>query len=645
MKHVVVGTAGHIDHGKTALVRALTGINPDRLKEEQERGITIDIGFAPLVIDASNGGQGVTIGFVDVPGHEKFVKNMLAGIWGIDLVMLVIAADESIKPQTREHFEICSLLHVKRGVVALTKIDLVDEDLVDLVTLEIQDFVRGSFLEGAPVVPVSSRDRRGLEDLVAAIGQAASLVEPGRPSSLLRLPVDRSFSVKGFGTVVTGTLVSGVISEGDEVAVYPSERVCRVRGIQVHGSPAGSAAAGQRTAVNLQGIEAADVRRGDVLGRVGEMAASSMIDARIRLLEGATAPLKDLARVRFHQGASEMLARVKLLSSRELKPGEEAFAQIRLEGPGTCLPGDRFILRRYSPVTTIGGGLVLDAQPPKRRGSADRGLLDRLARLERADPREALGAYIEAAPAGMTLRRLGWTAGRAPEEIERLLKGAIGKGEIVRAGTGASSIVLSRGSEEALEQALTDALERYHEMNPLRAGMPREELREKALKGIDPEVSRVVIERLAGAGRVRVEKDTVSLATHRVILSEEDEDLMRTVEGAFKDDGLEPRTLEDLVRSRGLNAERAARVYHLLLASGKLVRIRDGKVFHSTAIEGLKGMLWRLRAERRVIDIGQFKEMTGTSRKNAIPLLEHLDSLKVTRRIGSDREILPPQTS
>jgi selenocysteine-specific elongation factor len=375
------------------------------------------------------------------------------------------------------------------------------------------------------------------------------------------------------------------------------------------------------------------------------MAASYLVDAKVRLLPGAPAPLIDLARVRFHQGTSEILARVKLLSKRELAPGGEAFAQIRLEGAGTSLPGDRFILRRYSPATTIGGGIVLSAHPPKHKGAADPALLDRLSRLEAAAPSEALRIYIEGEPAGMELGRLGWTAGRTPEEVESMLRGSFENGDVLRAGSGGSSVALSRRAVEALEGSLMDALERYHQANPLRPGMPLEELREKASKEAGAEVSRVVIDRLARSGRVKAERDTISLASHEVILSPEDEGLMRTLEDAFLTEGLEPPTLEGLIQSRGLDGPRAARVLHLLLASGRLVRIRDGKVFHSRAIQGLKEMLWSLPPGQRVIDIGRFKEMTGTSRKNAIPLLEHLDSLRVTRRIGSDREILPPQTS
>jgi selenocysteine-specific elongation factor len=642
MKHVVVGTAGHIDHGKTELVKALTGINTDRLKEEQERGITIDIGFAPLPLAPADGGEPIMVGFVDVPGHEKFVKNMLAGIWGIDLVLLVVAADESIRPQTREHFEICSLLKVKRGLVVLTKMDLVDQDLLDLVTLEVRDFTRGSFLDGAPIIPVSSRTREGLEQLKNEISKAARDVEPGRPSTLLRLPVDRSFSVRGFGTVVTGTLVSGSIVEGDEVAVYPESQTCRVRGIQVHGASTKEAHAGQRTAVNLQGVDAAAVQRGNVIGRPGQMRPSSLLDVKITLLAGAPAPLVDLARVRFHQGTSELLARVKLLGATKLDPGQEAFAQIRLESSVMSLPGDRFVIRRYSPTATIGGGVLLDAFPAKHKGAAAPALLDRLARLDRADALETLRVYLEGATVGITAAQLAVRAGLARREVEALLTRDVSKGDVVCAGEGAAAIFMDHHAAEEIEKQVTASLEAYHRANPLRPGMPLEELREQALNGVGPDLSRFVVERLAARGVVKTLKETISLSTHSITLSPEDERTMERIEAAYRRSGLNPPELEDVVRLEGLDGRRASRVIHLLLASGRLTKIRDGTVFHAEAIESLKNKLWELRPGQKVIDISSFKELTGTSRKTAIPLLEHLDSVKVTRRVGSDREILPP---
>jgi len=637
MKHVVVGTAGHIDHGKTQLVKALTGVDTDRFKEERERGITIDIGFAPLPI-----GPDLTVGFVDVPGHERFVKNMLAGIWGIDIVMLVVAADESIKPQTREHFDICSMLRVKRGLIALTKIDLVDRDLVELAAMEIREFVRGSFLDGAPVVPVSAKTGAGLEPLKEALAACAGSVRAGRPSGILRLPVDRSFSVKGFGTVVTGTLVSGAIEEGSEAAIYPRGSTCRVRGLQVHNRPVPGAEAGQRTAVNLQGVDAGAIGRGDVLARPGEILPTSLLDVELSLLPHAPAPLKDLARVRFHQGTSELLARVRLLGAGVLAPGRKACAQIRLERPGCCLPGDRFVIRRYSPTVTIGGGVVLDAHPVKHRGEAGPELLGRLERLRDADALDMPAIYLEGAPEGMTLSGLAVRAGRTVAEIRAFLDTRAAGRDILRTGDGDAAALIHGAACAALEQDVQRELAEYHRRNPLRPGMPREELRERVFRKVGADVFRFVLARLESAGVVADQRDAIRLATHRVTLSPGEERVMKELDEAFLRGGLNPPALEEIAGRLGIETAGAGRMLHLLLGSGRLVKIKDGKVFHADAIEGLKTSLWGLLPDRRVIDIGAFKELTGTSRKNAIPLLEHLDSVKVTRRVGSDREILPP---
>jgi selenocysteine-specific elongation factor len=638
MKHVVIGTAGHIDHGKTELVKALTGINPDRLKEEQQRGITIDIGFAPLPL-----GPDLTAGFIDVPGHERFVKNMLAGIWGIDLVMLVIAADESIKPQTREHFEICSLLRVPRGLVALTKVDLVDDDLRELATLEVKDYVRGSFLQDAPIVPVSARTRQGLDQLTAEIRRLAMDVSPGRGGDLMRLPVDRSFVMRGFGTVVTGTLVSGRLSEGDDVAIHPGALTSRVRGLQAHGAAVREAGAGQRTAVNLQGLEAGSVQRGQVLGRPGELTSTSLLDVRLSMLASAPAPLKDLSRVRFHQGTCELLARVKLLDTQAARPGDECLAQLRLERPGCCLPGDRFVLRRYSPPVTIGGGTILDALPSKHRGAGDPALIDRLRRLVEATPGQALMIYLEGEPAGCRLSDLALRAGRTQHETMALLGPRLEAGDLLEAGDKGSSIVIASAALSELEGEVIRALSAYHETHPLRPGMPREELRERALGGASPELVRPLFERMAQRGVVVERRDaTVHLASHRVVLSNEDQRLRERIEEAFEREELNPPDLADVVRAQGADSARADRLVGLLITEGRLVRLGDGRLCSAAAIERLKRRLWELRRDRPVIDIGSFKELTGTSRKNAIPLLEHLDAVKVTRRRGSDREILPP---
>src|SRR5271168_12881 len=417
IKHVIVGTAGHIDHGKSSLVEALTGTNPDRLEEEKRRGITLDLGFAFLNL------EGVRLGLVDVPGHERFVRNMLAGAGGIDLVLLVVAADEGIKPQTREHFEICRLLGIPRGMIAITKSDLADSDSLGLVRLEIEEFVRGSFLQSAPIVPVSARSGAGLDELKQTLQRAALAVAAKDTTQNFRLPIDRSFAMKGFGTVVTGTLISGAVKVEDEVELYPAKKRLRVRGLHSGGKEIERAVAGQRTAVNLAGIEHEEITRGMVLAPAGIFEATQRVDARIALLASAR-ELKNRARVHFHQGTAEAVAEVVLLGSGDgLAAGESGFAQLRLDHPVLLLPGDRFILRRFSPVVTIGGGTVLDARAPRHKRK-DAAVAPFLGVLEHGKREEILGALLDAAPRGTTLpeivARTGWTDADIRATAEKL---------------------------------------------------------------------------------------------------------------------------------------------------------------------------------------------------------------------------------
>jgi len=636
MKHVIVGTAGHIDHGKTELVRALTGVDCDRLDEEKKRGITIDIGFAPLGL-----GGDVAIGFIDVPGHERFVKNMLAGVSGIDLVMLVVSAEESIKPQTREHFEICRLLGVSSGLVALTKTDLADADLREIVALEVRDFVKGSFLEGAPVIPVSARSGEGVAELTEALRRQALSVQDRPSTSFFRLPVDRSFSIKGFGTVVTGTLIAGAVRDGEEVEIYPRSTRARVRGIQVHGASVTSASAGQRTALNLQGVEAPSIERGDILAPPGFMIPSSLLDVELQILASAPAPLKDISRVRYHQGTSEVLARVKLIEPGPLDTGGRAFVQLRLETPGMSLPGDRFVIRQYSPMITIGGGVVLDAHPEKHRGAAG-GRPRALAALMSGGPEALVLHALAAAPGGMASTDLVVRTGRTPSEVARVAESLAESGKVVRLLDRARSFLHVEWYERHRRSVLA-ILEEHHKAHPLMMGLPREELRERAMAGAPAEIARLLLERMAEAGEIRLAKEFAAAASHQVALGDEEMKMLATVEAAYLDRGLNPpASIEEIAAGRGLDAARAQRIYHLLLSRGRLIRIKDGTVFHAESLQGLKTMLWELRRDRPVIDVAAFKELTGTSRKNAIPLLEHLDAERVTRRRGNDREILPP---
>jgi len=655
MKHIIVGTAGHIDHGKTALVKALTGIDADRLKEEKQRGITIDIGFADLAIGDSQ------FGFVDVPGHERFVKNMLAGAHGLDLVMLVVAADESVMPQTREHFDICRLLHVKAGLIALTKSDLVDEELLELARAEVEDFVAGSFLEGAPIISVSSRTGAGIDELKKTLTALAARVEPKATAAVPRLPIDRAFSIKGFGTVVTGTLIAGELSVGDEVEVLPAGVRTRIRNVQVHGHDTKQALAGQRTAINLQGVNVEKVDRGSLLVPAGRLRPSSMFDARLELLSSAARPLKQRARVRLHHGTAEVMARVVILESSEFRvqgselghsepgtlnpergviaPGESAIVQFRLEEPITALPGDRFIVRSYSPQVTIGGGLVIDPLPQKHR-IRDKAARAQLERLEGADLFERIAIFVEIAGVhGMNGEDLAARTGATDEQIAATTRELVRQKRVIEISSAPLSLI-SAESYETFASRVVEMLTEHHRREPLSLGLSREEVRDRVFGQLRPEVFRSVIARLGEEGKVVAEREALRLLAHRPALTETDSAAKQALEAAFKGAGLQAGSLEETAAAAGIRVELARKLYNLLAAEHRLVRIGDF-VFHEESIEDLKA---RVRAQKSInprMDVAVFKEMTGgLSRKHAIPLLEYLDRERITRRVGNEREIL-----
>jgi selenocysteine-specific elongation factor len=634
MRYLVAGTAGHIDHGKSELVRALTGINPDRLKEEQERGITIDIGFAHLDL------EGVRLAFVDVPGHERFVKNMLAGACGIDMVLLVVASDESIKPQTREHFDICRLLGIRTGLIALTKIDLVEPDIRETVQLEVADFVRGTFLEKAPIIPVSARSGESLPELREALGRVAADVPHRAEGGLARLPIDRSFSVRGFGTVVTGTLVSGMLEDGAEIEVLPGGGRGRIRGLQVHGEPVSSARAGQRTAVNIQGLTTEQTPRGKVLVSPGTLNPSRMIDARVTVLKDSPIPLKDLSRVRFHAGTSEILARVRTLEEETIGAGQSGYVQIRLESPAVVAPRDRFIIRRYSPARTIAGGVVLDGAPAKhRRGES--GLVERLEKLSGGDLEGSVGVFVEAeGDSGFSMTVLAGRCGATADETHRAVVNLSERGVVAIIPADPPRVV-SAEALSALRKRVLRLLSEFHRKEPLESGMPREVLRAKLLREGPPEVFRYTLEALVGGGEVRIEADRVALPSHRVELGGEERKLREQMEGQLLRAGLDPPALHEVLPASKSAKGSAEKILHMLLKEGRLARLPDGRVVHVNVLTELRHKLYRFRRKSEVIDIATFKDLAGVSRKNAIPLLELFDSEKVTVRRGNERVILP----
>ena len=632
MRHLVIGTAGHIDHGKTTLVKALTGIDTDRLKEEKARGISIELGFASLVLP-----DGTQAGIVDVPGHERFVKTMLAGAGGIDLVVLVIAADEGVMPQTREHLHICELLQVKRGLVALTKADMVEADWLEMVRADVAQALTGTFLDGAPILPCSGTTGQGLPELLAAIQAMAGLAEARREDGILRLPIDRVFSIKGFGTVVTGTLWAGTLRVGDEVAILPPDARSRVRRIHVHGETVEAAVAGQRTAVNLPGLEVADIERGELLCRPGALRVSTAFDATLSLLADAPRPLANRTRVRFHLGTGELLARVVLLDRDELLPGEQGYAHLRLESPSAALPGDRYVIRSYSPAVTIGGGSVLDPAPPQRR-RARAAILEHLRVLEQGRPVERVERHLlSAGVAPTTAEEVRARTDLDEATVRESLEALAGAGTAVRVGARGELGILHARQVGSLEDGVLTRLADFHAKEPLKDGLAKEELRNKLPGQLAPAVYGWLLARLAAAGRIAVTRDKVRLAGYRPTLSAEEESLKGRIEQAFREAAFQPPAPEALYASLKVDRRAGHGVFRRLVDDGVLVRLSEELFLFKDVYESLQT---RVREHLRTtprLNVATMKELFGVSRKYAIPFLEHLDDIRVTRRDGDDR--------
>ena len=628
MQHVIVGTAGHIDHGKSSLVLALTGTDPDRLREEKERGITIDLGFAHTTE------QDTVLSFVDVPGHERFVRNMLAGVGGMDLVMLHVASDESVMPQTREHFEICRLLRVPAGLVVITKTDLADAGMLDVVRLEIQELVSDSFLEGAPVVAVSARTGEGIPALRRTLADLASTARRRTSDGPPRLPIDRVFSMKGFGTVVTGTLLSGRLTHDDELVLQPSGRVVKVRGLHVHGKSQGEAVAGQRVAVNLSGVDVADITRGETLTSTDAVTVTRHADVLIELLPTAR-QLKHGARVRFHQGTRELVGRIVLPDATHLEPGASACVRIYLDAPAALVRGDRFILRAYSPLATIAGGTILDPLPP-RRGVRTAAGIARLQRLRQSEQDAVMTAIEEAGLSGLPLPQLSGRMGVASTQrralVERLVHASLAS------DIGGTLVAASRLS--AVEEAVVAAVTRYHAGHPLEDGMPREEARERLFARAPLPVFEHVLRVLTDRKRI-IARDRIALAGHNVALTHDEARARDAMVETLRAAKLMPPDPSMLATQIGVPLDVVTRIAALLVRRSELVRAGD-LLFHESAMKQLKSEIQSLKQSgvTNTIDVASFKDRYNITRKYAIPLLEYLDRERVTKRVGDGRKIL-----
>lgn len=629
-KHVIIGTAGHVDHGKSTLITALTGTNPDRLKEEQERGMTIDLGFAALTLP-----DGQTVGIVDVPGHERFLKNMLAGAGGVDVVLLVIAADEGIMPQTREHLDILRLLDVKAGVVALTKCDLVDAEWLQLVTEEVRAFLQDTPLRGAPVVAVSAVTGQGLPELLHALQEAVARVPAREVNAPFRLPIDRVFTLAGAGTVVTGTLVSGRVRVGDAIEILPSGLLSRARQIQVHGRKVEEAVAGSRVAINLPGVEKEQLERGMVCAPPGVFQPTQAFDAQLSLLPDAPKGLAHRTRIRLYLGTAEVIGRVSLLDSERLEPGQQGFVQLRMEKPLVAARGDRFVVRTYSPMFTIGGGVVLEPRAARHR-RFDAAVIERLQSLLKGDPEERVLAILAQSPAGMDETEV---ARRAEMDLPNVLA-TLSRLKTQQRAVCVGEVWFARSVWDDLRQRLEGALQRYHQQNPLRAGMPREELRSTLGGKLPARLFEAMLLRWQEEGLLALQGALVRLAGFTIRLNERQQRLAQRVEQILREAGVTPPPVEVISQQAGAPPDAVRAMIGVLVEQGVLVRLEGDLFFHRETIDRLAELVRRTIREKGSLSVGEFRDLTGSSRKFAVPLLEYFDSIHLTRRVGDVRVLV-----
>ncbi|MDL2320731.1 selenocysteine-specific translation elongation factor [Desulfosarcina sp. OttesenSCG-928-B08] len=633
MKQIILGTAGHIDHGKTSLIKAITGTNTDRLKEEQQRGITIELGFAALDLPS-----GRHLGIVDVPGHEKFVKNMVAGATGIDIVTLVIAADEGIMPQTREHMEICMLLGVQYGMVVLTKTDMVEPDWLDMVTEDIREFTAGTFLENAPIMPVSSLTGAGIPALIDALDALSQSVPERSATGLFRLPVDRVFSMKGFGTVITGTLISGRIGVGESIMIYPGGDTSKVRGIQVHNQSRETAEAGMRTAINFQGLEKAAINRGDIIARENTLASSYMVDLDFHFLSSNKKPIKNRTLVRFHTGTSETLGNLILLDREELSPGQTCPVQVRLEEAVSLVRDDRFVIRSYSPIRTIGGGKVINPIPAKHKRFQP-SIIDGLMQLTSAGPEVIVDYQANSAgPSGVTVSDLLLMTNQSEKALSAVIADLLNRHSLVLVDKDTRTHVHSTVFED-LKSLVSGLLTRYHQQNPLKPGISKEELKSKFPERSHPKLFTLVLNRMIRDQLIVLEDDIVRLAGHTIALEVDEQAVKQKIADIYHQSGLTPPYFRDIAQELGVDTKTARNVLDLLVGEGHVVKIKEDLYYDRQALDRLKDQLVAYLVENEEISTPTFKDMTGASRKYVIPLIEYFDTTHVTIRIGDIRKL------
>lgn len=619
MKHIVIGTAGHIDHGKTEMIRALTGIETDRLKEEKKRGISIELGFAHFTLPS-----GARAGIVDVPGHERFIRQMLAGATGIDIVVLVVAADEGVMPQTREHMDILRLLGITRGLTVISKSDMVDEEWLELVREDISDYLAGSFLDGAPIIPISSTKKTGLDKLVAALDEIAADVPTRSDEGVFRLPIDRFFTIKGFGTVVTGTVWNGSASVGDILEILPEKEHCRIRNAQNHNENVKTLHAGQRAAIALQGIAREQLKRGYLLSERGKFSPSHMVCARLNVLESSPFTVKNRMRIRFHHGTSEVMGRMALLDSEDIPPGGSGLVQFRLEEPVTAARLDKYVIRLYSPLATLGGGIIIEAKSPKyKRFRED--IIEKLEVEEIGDPLDILeGRVRESGGEGLAVKDV---------ESDPLFSGQVPIDYESRGFLTARKRLFSSSLAESIEERLMRFVAEYHNKHRLSSGISAEELRSRLAGETPGPLAGIVLDSVARGDKVNVTGDRVALPEFSMRFNQRENEIRQEIENAFRKGGFTPPRPEEVL---GLFTEEriATGVFNALRELGVLVRITDTVVLHTDSINIIVKKTRVYLGEHGSMTVVKFKDLFGFSRKYAIPILEYMGRSNITRRSG-----------
>ena len=631
-RHYVIGTAGHIDHGKTALVKQLTGKDTDWLKEEKQRGMTIDLGFAFL-------GEDITI--IDVPGHEKFVRNMVAGVSTVDLVLLVIAADDGIMPQTREHLDILKLLQIKQGIIALTKTDLVEEDWVELVVEEIQELVKGSFLENAPIFPISNETGQGIAELRKTISDLIINTEERQDKGIFRLPIDRIFTLKGFGTVAAGTVLSGSVSIDQFVELLPQKSKLRIRGLQIHDQNVKRVKTGDRAAINLAGIEKSAVTRGNVLAQPDYFNPTKFFDAQFYLLESAPRELKHNARIRLNIGTNEVIGRVSILDKNEIKPGESAYLQFRLENPIIADVGDRYVVRSYSPVFTIGGGVVVNTNPRRHKRFSEQ-VLSKIKILEQGDPGQMIEQIlIKNKFKFITPEKLAKQVALTIEGVEALIRKLEENNLCFRYVEKGQTFFLHQKYYDELKEILISTLTGFHEKNPTKRGISKTDL--KVLVGVTDDLNlfNVVLNDLKQKSKINVIENKAALTSFQIQVNEKQKKHMQEISSILFDEGFATSNIEGLSKKMNLSRDQVSEIISILLETGELLRVEDGILFHQKNINNAKSKLTDLFKNNQSITIGDFRKLLDTSRKYAVPLINYFDSLGLTIRQGDVRIFNP----